>query len=140
MRTLSLIFIILILIISCSYSIIDPTRLTPEIARTLKYIKVLNPNDEIVIYQYGRRPVSGKEVNLFQPKFYFSVPGSKFLEELTIKKLKEIFSKNSFFKNALDERFKYDSDLLQYEPGTNEYKINRLIQESHNHDYILLPK
>lgn len=117
-------------VIACSHAIIDPIRLTPEVAGTLKNIQVLNPGDEIVIYKYGRRPVSGKEVASYKPVYYFSVPTSKYLQKLTIRNLKSSIPFNKRFHKALDLRFKYDEDLVGFEEGTRQYKVITIYKEN----------
>lgn len=118
-----MILMVVMSVLACSHSTVDPIRLTPEVASTLKHIKVLNPGDEIIIYKFGRRPVSGKEVANYTPSFYFSVPSSKYLQKLTIGNLKSAFPGRKDFHQALDVHFKYDKDLVEFEKDSNQYKV-----------------
>ncbi len=115
------------------------TRITPEVAATLPQFKVLNPNDEIVIFRYGRRPVSGKEVAAYKPRYYFATSRSRYIQPLTRSNLKNAFPGNTDFHEELDNHFKNDRELVEYEHHHDMFKVNRLWAETHTGGAIRRP-
>ncbi|MBX9852923.1 MAG: hypothetical protein K2X86_14365 [Cytophagaceae bacterium] len=99
------------------YRFVDKTeyKILESKSITLYELTVLKPNP------YGKGTASVKEN-------YFSVSPDSELKTLTIFSLKDAFPNNHTFHDQLDDTFKYDQDLMEYDSFHKAYKINHLLK------------
>ena len=65
-----------------------------------------------------------KEAEKYAPKYFFVSGSTDVLQELTKENLKKAFPDNHPFHDALDENFKEDKELINYDSFHKMYKIN----------------
>jgi hypothetical protein len=92
---------------------------------------LLDDRDEIVMYKWNlpKRSAGGR-TNI--TPFYFSMGKEGPLQKLTIKNLKDKFVDNKKFIFLIDQSFKYNSDLGEFDKTNKRYKVNLLLEQS-NH-------
>lgn len=88
----------------------------------------MNPGEQINIYKYVHPSHSPKEAEKYAPKYFFVTKSSDALQELTKENLKKAFPDSHPFHDALDENFKEDKELINYDSFHKMYKINRIYQ------------
>lgn len=84
--------------------------------------EILNPNEEIMLYT--KTVLTGFKSNQ-QTKYFFSISPGAEIYDLTIYNLKSVTRGDTLFHDQLDLFFRYDTDLLEYDPFYKSYKINR---------------
>ena len=89
---------------------------------------IMNPGEQITIYKYVHASHSPKETEKYAPKYFFVTKSSDALQELTKENLKKAFPDSHTFHDALDENFKEDKGLINYDSFHKMYKINRIYQ------------
>ncbi len=102
--------------------------LTAKMATKSKGYKVLNAGEPLTIYKYIHPSHSPKETEKYAPKYFFTTSGSEVLQQLTKENLKKAFPDNHSFHDALDENFKEDKELINYDSFHKMYKINHIYQ------------
>ena len=88
----------------------------------------MNPGEQINIYKYVHAAHSPKEAEKYAPKYFFVTKSSDALQELTKENLKKAFPDSHTFHDALDDNFKEDKELINYDNFHKMYKINRIYQ------------
>ncbi len=106
-----------------------------EIVTTQKATKdkgytILNSGETIKIYKFAHPSHSPKEAEKYAPKYFFVVPGSNVLQELTKMNLKKAFPENHMFHDALDTNFKEDKELINYDDFHKMYKLNWIFKST----------
>ena len=89
---------------------------------------VINPGEPIIIYKYAHRAHSPKEAEKYAPKYFFTTSANDGLLPLTKMELKKAFPANHPFHDALDENFKEDKELINYDDFHKMYKVSWLIK------------
>ena len=89
---------------------------------------IMNPGEQITIYKYVHASHSPKETEKYAPKYFFVTKSSDALQELTKENLKKAFPDSHTFHDALDDNFKEDKELINYDNFHKMYKINRIYQ------------
>ena len=102
--------------------------LTTKMATKSKGYKVLNAGESLTIYKYMHPAHSPKDTEKYAAKYFFTTSGSEVLQELTKENLKKAFPDNHAFHDALDENFKEDKELINYDSFHKMYKINHIYQ------------
>jgi len=97
--------------------------ITSKTATKGKGYTVLNAGDPIVIYKYAHPSHSPKEAEKYAPKYFFTTSTSDKLTALTKMNLKVAFPQNHAFHDALDENFKWDNELINYDEFHKMYKL-----------------
>ncbi|MBX2933866.1 MAG: hypothetical protein KF825_06450 [Ferruginibacter sp.] len=85
---------------------------------------LLNAGEQILIYKHiiSKPPTGRTNVT----NYYFSLGVSSPIVKLTIKNLKNAFPADISFHNLIDQYFKYNTDLAEFDEATKMYKINWL--------------
>ncbi|HLG38010.1 MAG TPA: hypothetical protein VI461_00030 [Chitinophagaceae bacterium] len=125
-----LLCVISFLLFSQSCTGTQKATVTSKTASASKEYTVLNPGETILLYKYVHAAHSAKEADKYAPKYYFTTPSSDVLMELTKNNLKNAFSTNHAFHDALDANFSKDQELINYDDFHKIYKINRLLQNN----------
>lgn len=89
---------------------------------------LINPEEEIQLYEIQ---VSGP--TKYEPpvvNYYFSANSSGPLYALNIYNVLSVFSHNQRFCELVELRFRYDSELLEFDSYHKKYKLNRLLELS----------
>ena len=92
----------------------------------------MNPGEQINIYKYVHAAHSPKEADKYAPKYFFVTKSSDALQELTKDNLKKAFPDSHTFHDALDENFKEDKELTNYDSFHKMYKLNWIIKNNIN--------
>lgn len=61
--------------------------------------------------------------------YYFSVSAGSALQTLSLYHLKQAYAANETFVQQLEQRFRYDNDLVQYNNSRKEYAVAGLLQQ-----------
>lgn len=88
-----------------------------------KELKVLNPEDALLIYVYRRPAASPREADKYPPLYYFSTDAAAVPQLLTKINLKRAFPDQHRFHDGLDENFRGDADLIAYDAFHKMYKV-----------------
>lgn len=91
--------------------------------------EILNPNEDILLY--SKTFLTGVK-SIQQTHYFFSISPEAEIYDLTIYNLKSLTRGDTLFHDQLDLYFKYDSDLLEYDPFYKSYKINRVCKIKKN--------
>lgn len=89
---------------------------------------LLNPSETILIYKVVSI-VPGK-TSRSEKKYYFSKDYKSKIEILSIDNIKSAFPDNHKFHDLIDEGFRNDTDLRDYDNFHKIMKINRVLQKS----------
>ncbi len=89
---------------------------------------IMNPGEPITIYKYVHASHSPKEADKYAPKYFFVTKSSDALQELTKENLKKAFPDSHPFHDALDENFKEDKELINYDSFHKMYKLSHIYQ------------
>jgi hypothetical protein len=92
--------------------------------------KLKNPDEEILLYE-----VQVSNPDKYEPaivSYYFSRDFSSPVYPLTINNVLRVFSENKRFTNMVELRYKYDSDLLEYDSYHKKNLLNCLLETSKN--------
>jgi hypothetical protein len=89
---------------------------------------LLNPSETILIYKVVSI-VPGK-TSRSEKKYYFSKDYKSKIEILSIDNIKSAFPDNHKFHDLIDEGFRNDNDLRDYDNFHKIMKINRVLQKS----------
>ena len=93
-----------------------------------KEYSVLNPGETLIIYVYQHPAHSAKNASQYPPMYFFSKGVATGLQELTKGNLKTAFPDNHEFHDTLDENFKEDKELINYDNFHKMYKVNWLLK------------
>ena len=100
---------------------------TKSVAKNQNY-KVINNGEAILIYKYAHLSHPPKEAEKYAPTYFFVTSSSDELIPLTKMNLKKAFPVNHPFHDALDENFKEDKELINYDDFHKMYKVNWLLK------------
>lgn len=92
-----------------------------------KHYQVLNPKEKILLYKIEFLPSKNQNSTT---SYFFSNTATGEVKELTLTNLKNAFSENHRFHDALDAEFKSNENLARYDSFHKVYKINRLYASS----------
>ena len=95
-----------------------------------KDYRVLNPNEDLLIYVYQPPVLVPKEADKYSPLYFFSTDAASAPQPLTKANLKAAFPNHHKFHDALDENFKKDEELIDYDDFHKSYKLNRVYKGS----------
>ena len=126
-----LIFVSCSIILTQSCSVAKKTAVTTENAISKGYTAI-SREEAIVIYKYPYPAHSPKEAHKYGLQYFFSttVSPSEALKGLTAANLKNAYSTNQAFHDALDANFKTAGELINYDDFHKIYKMNRLLQSN----------
>lgn len=119
-----------LLVITAQKTLAQKTVLTTKTVSSNKSYTTLNAGEPIVIYKYYHAGHSAKEADKYAPTYFFTSPTSDTLKSLTKSNLKKTYPANHKFHDALDENFKEDNELINYDDFHKMYKVNRVFQAS----------
>ncbi|HVU94930.1 MAG TPA: hypothetical protein VHE34_06875 [Puia sp.] len=77
-----------------------------------------------------RKLVQGEKIARPETVFYFSIDSQGPLRELTRANLEDVFASNAKFRYALEQTFRSDKQLLEYDRYLKMYKIKYLYNQS----------
>jgi hypothetical protein len=89
---------------------------------------IMNPGDPITIYKYTHSAHPPKAADKYAPKYYFVTKSNDKLQDLSLDNLKKAFPDSHSFHDALDENFKVDGDLINYDSFHKMYKLSHIYQ------------
>ncbi len=89
---------------------------------------LLNPDEKILIYKYNTANASRGLTNA--TSYYFSEDANSSVKLLTKTNLKKAFPANQKFRNEIDRKFKYNTQLAAYDDEHKMYKINWIWQNN----------
>ncbi len=127
--TLMLVTGLILITFTQSYSVAQK-EITSATATTSNGYTVINPGETILVYKNLHPAHSPKEAERYGPKYYYTTKSSNVLKDLTKLNLKKEFPENHPFHDALDENFKYDTELISYDDFHKMYKINWILQNN----------
>jgi hypothetical protein len=100
---------------------------TKSVGKNQSY-KVINNGEAILIYKHADPSHPPKEAEKYAPTYFFVTSSSDELMPLSKMNLKKAFPVNHPFHDALDENFKEDKELINYDEFHKMYKINWLLK------------
>lgn len=103
-------------------------KLTTKSVSNNQNYKAINSGEAIVIYKYAHLSHTPKEAEKYAPTYFFVTSASDELIPLSKMNLKKAFPTNHPFHDALDENFKEDKELINYDEFHKMYKINWLLK------------
>ena len=89
-----------------------------------KDYRVLNPDEDLLIYVYQHPVHAPKEAYKYRPMYFFSRDAVSAPQPLTKANLKAAFPDHHKFHDALEQNFKGDAELTTYDDFHRMYKLN----------------
>ena len=90
---------------------------------------ILNPYERILLYK--QTSGTGMKNSPVTETYFFSKDAASAIQLLTLENLEHAFSSDKPFLNILEIHFKKNDDLIDYDSVHKMYKLNRLLQISH---------
>ena len=94
-----------------------------------EYKIIHSNNNNFLIYSKVSFP-KGKG-NIQETHYFFSTEIGNHIQELSLSNLKKAFPTNSKFHDLLDQNFKNDSELMNYDEFYKEYKLMKILKASY---------
>jgi hypothetical protein len=94
-----------------------------------KIYKIINPTETILIYETTGQGDNPKDMRVYT-YYSFSKNASTPIKNLTISTLLNSFKENNVFVDLVEEYFRTDEQLTEYDPVHKQYKINHLFELS----------
>ena len=93
---------------------------------------ILNPGETLILYFYQNPAYSSESDLPNPPAYFFSKDAATPILLLTKYNLKAAFPDSHKFHDALEENFKEDKELADYDSFHNMYKLSRVMKNSLN--------
>lgn len=95
-----------------------------------KSYEILNSGEPILIYKYSAPVQNPKAVQKESTQYYFTKDAGDAPMPLTKENLKKAYPKNHRFHDAIDQNFRSDNELTNYDEYHKMYKMNWLYKEN----------